>query len=316
MDTIDNPLLLTASHSHEYWLESVKQGGCFILAEAVLNEWIPSIADALVNNGSEKCRLYWGEAGRIHGSISPYLLPVSLNNWQQIEEEVCYQEGWGIAIKLDKQQDALTSAQQFNALLNHLRQWTVVDTHDGQQVLRLSDWQVLSTLLQSSDEKALSAFFGQIDSVMYMGPEHAQQEVDSKGKSVPWQSLQAFNKQPVEDETQWPRTLSQPQQVALAQMMKKEQYQAYQGHLHQYHSETKEWHDKQMLSFIEQQLNIATQHDFNNPQDKVRFLSLSVVFGQDFVEQPWAKSVLKQDKQRGAVSKMDKLHEAAMAQIS
>lgn len=316
MDTIDNPLLITASHSHEYWLESVKHGGCFILAETVLNEWIPSISDELTQGRGEACRLYWGEAGRIHGSISPYLLPVTTDNWSQIEEEVCYQDGWGVAIILDKQQNALTPAQQFNALLSHLRQWTVVDTNDGQQVLRLSDWQVLSTLLQASDAQALFALFGQIDGFMYIRPEQAKKETDDKRTSAPWQSLQALNKQPVEVDAKWPKTLSQPQQLALAQMTRKEQYQEYQAHLHQHHGETKEWNDKQMWAFIEEQMILSTGFGFNNPQDKVRFLSLSVVFGQDFVEQPWAKSVLTQNKQKGAVGKMDKLHEAAMTQLS
>ncbi|WP_299490922.1 DUF4123 domain-containing protein [uncultured Shewanella sp.] len=356
MDTINNPLLIVVNHDDKDWLERVQQGGCFILAETIINEWIPSIADELMSNRGEVGRLYWGEAGRIHGSISPYLLPVTLDNWPQIKQEVCHQDAWGVALVLGSHMRALTPAQQFTELLTHLRQWTLVNTHEGQQILRLSDWQVLSTLLQASNGQELSALLGPLDEIMYrdhegesQGEEHSlnddnnnraalnegaalsdntslnqradpnpsldpSQESDPD-KSNEWQTLKLVTKQPVESDASFPRTLSQSQQLALAQMSKLEQYKDYREHLHQHHIATQEWNDKQMSSFIEKQLDIATQHDFNNPQDKVRFLSLSVVFGQDVVEQPWAKSVLTHNKQQGAVGKMDQLHEAAMAQL-
>lgn len=315
--------VLAKTYSDAYWLERIQQGGCFILAEAVSNEAVLGFADELSGGRSEKCRLYWGDAGRMHASISPYLLPVTIDNWPQLKEEVCSVDDWGVAIVLDAKQGALPPAQQFNGLLHHLRQWTLVKTEtnakNGQQVLRLSDWQVLSTLLQASNELELSALFGPVDQFMFTAQADQTHESE-KEKDSHWQALLLTNKsvanqQEIEGDDNSPKVLSQPQQLALDKMAQLEHYKTYQAHLNRHHAESQSWSDDDMLRFIEQQLLVAKQHDFTNPQDKIRFLSLSVVCGDDFIEQQWAKTVLANQKKKGAIGKMDQLHEAAIAQL-
>lgn len=327
--------VLAKTYSDAYWLERIQQGGCFILAEAVSNEAVLGFADELSGGRSEKCRLYWGEAGRMHASISPYLLPATPDNWPQLKEEVCSVDHWGVAIVLDAKLRAYTPAQQFNLLLNHLRQWTLVKTetnaktqaegNNGQQVLRLSDWQVLSTLLQASTELELSALFGPVDQFMFTANADTTPESEKdKEKDSQWQALQVINKQGVNNqggqgktggEDNSPKVLSQPQQLALDKMSQLEHYKTYQAHLHQHHAESQSWSDDDMLHFIEQRLLVAKQYDFTNPQDKIRFLSLSMVCGDDFIEQQWAQIVLTKHKQKSAKSKMDQLNEAAIAQL-
>ncbi|WP_298771762.1 DUF4123 domain-containing protein [uncultured Shewanella sp.] len=325
--------VLAKTRNNDYWLERIQQGGCFILAEAVSNEGVLGLADELSGGRSEKCRLYWGEAGRMHASISPYLLPVTIDNWPQLKEEVCSVDHWGVAIVLDAKQRALPPAQQFNGLLHHLRQWTLVKTetnaktqaegNNGQQVLRLSDWQVLSTLLQASTELEQSALFGPVDQFMFTANADTTAESE-KEKDSQWQALQVLNNQALnnqggqgktEGQANSPNVLSPPQQLALDKMSQLEHYKTYQAHLHQHHAESQSWSDDDMLHFIEQRLLVAKQHDFTNPQDKIRFLSLSMVCGDDFIEQQWAQTVLAKHKQKGGISKMDQLHEAAIAQL-
>ncbi|MCL1124457.1 DUF4123 domain-containing protein [Shewanella surugensis] len=318
--------VLAKTHNNDYWLERIKRGGCFILAEAVSNELILSIADDLSDGRAEACRLYWGDAGRTHASISPYLLPITLDNWPQIEDEICSQANWGVAIVLDDKMAYFTPTQQFSLLLTHLRQWTLIETTDGQQVLRLSDWSVLSTLVQASQAQELSALFGHIEQFMFIAPEadvnaepeEPNEEADNVAANVAlvqWQAMQVINKQTVVDEDPSSRSLSQPQQWALDNMAKLEQHKDSREYLHQHHKDSLVWSDDKILRFIEQHTTLAQSHGFNNAQDKVRFLSLAVIFGDRFVNEPWALKVLKKKETSGSDGKMDKLHEAAMAQL-
>jgi len=78
-DFVDSPL--TYSNENEaQWLERIARGGCFIIADAAINDDVVYHADRLSNGNGALYRFYWQETGRIHGSISPYVIPLTLAN--------------------------------------------------------------------------------------------------------------------------------------------------------------------------------------------------------------------------------------------
>ncbi|ACA86786.1 DUF4123 domain-containing protein [Shewanella woodyi] len=286
----------------EMWLSTIAEGGCFILAESAINDEVPSLAENINGFSLEYSRLYWDETGRIHASISPYLINVTEDNWPMLKEKVCHQAHWGVGIQLEWYMNAYTPAQQLTELLSHLREWTWLESQNGEsRLLRLSDWKVLSTLMQASSNDEVSAIFGPI-----------AQFVSLEGETL--SAMTRLVKQKSEIPQRTPQQLSEQQWHALEHMEQGDQFAAYKDHLKTHHKETLSWPKERLHSFVEQQTKVANDQGFSNRQDTVKFLSLSLIFGQTFVSQEWAKKVLKA-KQEGTKTKMEKLYQAALNEL-
>ena len=302
MTTKMNSNLQVASIDSALWLSSIVEGGCFILAESAINDDVPSLAENINGFALEHSRLYWDETGRIHASISPYLIHVTEDNWPALKDKVCQQPNWGIGIQLEWYMNAYTPAQQLTELLSHLREWTWLETDTGEsRLLRLSDWSVLSTLMAASTDSEVSAIFGPIAKFV---------SVEGESLSMMTRSI----KQKSDIAQRVPQVLSEHQWQALNLMEEGDQHLAYKEHLKNHHQETLSWSDEYFTQFVSQQIRSANEQGFTNKQDTVKFLSLSLIFGDTFVTQAWANTILKA-KQEGTKTKMEKLYLAALKEL-
>ena len=296
------PNVQIAQMEPEWWLNAVAEGGCFILAESAINDEVRSFAESINGFSLEYSQLYWDETGRIHGSISPYLIFVTEDNWHYLKDKIGHKPYWGIGIQLEWYMNAFTPAQQLTELLSHLREWTWVEKEKGEaRLLRLSDWNVLSTLMQASTANEVTAIFGPIAQFM---------SIDGETLS----SMTRLSKQKSNIDARWPQRLSEQQWRALDNMNQHDQFSAYKKHLQEQHPETITWTDERLNHFITDQTKCAEESGFTHRQDIVKFLSLSLIFGEAFASQPWAKTELGA-KQEGAKTKMDKLYQAALNEL-
>ncbi len=297
-----NSNLQVAPIDSALWLSSIAEGGCFILAESAINDEVPSLAESINGFSLDYCRLYWDETGRIHASISPYLIHVTEDNWPRLKDKICQQSNWGIGIQLEWYMNAYTPAQQLTELLSHLREWTWLEAENGEsRLLRLSDWSVLSTLMEASTDSEVSAIFGPIAKF-----------VSVEGERVNLMTRSIKEKSDITPRT--PQVLSEHQWQALNLMEESDQHLAYKEHLKEHHKETLNWSDEYFDNFVSQQTRSANEQGFTNRQDTVKFLSLSLIFGDTFVTQEWAGKVLKA-KQEGTKTKMEKLYQAALDEL-
>lgn len=284
------------------WLNAITEGGCFILAEAAINGDVPSLAESLNGISVEYSRLYWGETGRIHSSISPYLIHVTEDNWPIIAEKICQKKNWGIGIQLQWYMNAYTPVQQLSELLSHLREWTWIEAETGEsRLLRLSDWKVLSTLMNASTNNEAAALFGPIAQFIYLEGDNLS-------------AMTRATKQKTDIAHRFPQALSGHQWQAISQMAQSSQQLAYQAHLKAHHQETLSWTDERLNSFVSTQVQRASEHGFTNSEETVKYLSLSLIFGEDFVKQAWAANVLTRTQQ-GGQTKMEKLYQAGLNEL-
>lgn len=295
----ESPGLCLRAHTHEQWLALIKQGGCFLLAEAAINDAVRSFAERLNGVELENSCLYWEESGRIHASIAPYLIRVTSENWSLLQENICSKPNWGVAIELEWFMLAFTPAQQLMELMYHLRQWGWVEAEDkSTYYLRLADWQIITPLMQASNADERAAFFGPIATFISISPDKQitmTQTVKQKTTILP----------------RFPQQLSSRQWLALRQIENRQQHHVYIEHLKQHHTETVNWPDTQMEEFIVEQIKQAQMQGFLNRQEIVKYLSMAVIFGANFTRLDWATTVLSTTPQ-GAHPKMNALYQAAL----
>ncbi|MFT8212371.1 MAG: DUF4123 domain-containing protein [Symbiopectobacterium sp.] len=119
----------------------------------------------------DQTRLYWGEAGREHASISPYCIPAHSTNWAQVREHLLVQDGWGMGLQLAWFMRAYAPRDQLVALVKHLRQWSLISTPSGESaILRIGDWQVVNPLPCASTAQEASALYGPVASYCDITP--------------------------------------------------------------------------------------------------------------------------------------------------
>lgn len=66
------------------WKSSTEDEMTYILAESAINPRVQELAEDRYS--TDETRLYWGEMGKAHASISPYLLPLS--DWSVFEKQM------------------------------------------------------------------------------------------------------------------------------------------------------------------------------------------------------------------------------------
>ncbi|MFM2481382.1 DUF4123 domain-containing protein [Celerinatantimonas sp. YJH-8] len=274
--------------------------GLFVLAEAAINDDVRSLGD----NMSFESILYWDEMGRQHASISPYLL--SWPGWDEFAETVGFQPNWGIFIELQSEFVNLPEDRQSQLLMAHLREWSLIDdqSESGEStLLRLSDWQVWQRLLSASSAQQQLILFGPVARFGYWLPQSEQ---------LQWIERPALlSTQPVEHV--FPQRLTTAQWQALIQMSDRYYQQRYCEHLRAYHQVLADWDDEKLADYVETQVIQANQYAFTSELDIVRYLSLTLAVGVDFIQSPWAQQVMKARAFEGTKSRMDRLMDKALA---
>ena len=90
------------------WKNERTKDTLFILAESAINPRLQELADNLYS--PDETRLYWGEMGKAHASISPYLL--SVDDWTVFERQIALQPSWGILLCIEPSVALSAHAQQ------------------------------------------------------------------------------------------------------------------------------------------------------------------------------------------------------------
>lgn len=290
------------------WQESIQDTQVFVLAESVINPLVRTLADKALKQSqikNEENSLYWGEMGKVHASISPYLL--KLEDWKDFVETISFQPSWGIIITLNEEIAKHENPQFY--LLNHLREWTFIEppkenNDQGAMLLRLSDWDVLQVLFNASNGVELTSLFGPIKTFAYW---HKNQE------EVQQITLKERQKERLAHRS--PQLISETQNSALRAFANRHQHKKYADHLKKHHSEVKDWSDEELTSFLLRNIDTANQLKFTTEKDVIRYLSLATVFREDFVDTPWAKQQLKKPAAIGTHSRMDMLYQRAIEEL-
>lgn len=294
--------LLHSISTQAQWQEKLAQGGCFVIAEAATNSAVPGVAERW-GGSLEHTRLYWGETGRVHASISPYCFPVNPENWDAVREQLLTQYGWGIGIQLDWFMRAMPAQEQLKALQKHLREWNTVVTPAGEEaILRIGDWRVVKPLLESSTVQEASAFYGPIGTFWQLTPEGSAE------------SLTLTRREKVVVAAP-PRTLSDAQWMALLGPSELDVFQRYIAHLREYHGRWRDADDDTVLAFTQQQSEAAQLRGFNSERDIVRYLALATELEPAFIDADWAQVILGQPEYIGTQNRMDRLFEKAIQQL-
>ena len=294
------PFLLHNKNTHEQWRKTIAKGGCFILAESAINDAVPWQAESHSKN-NDLAHLYWDKVGDIHASISPYIIPVNQDNWEQVKEHILTNDHWGIGIRLSWLDRIQSSDTQLQVLSQHLRSWLLVTTPEQEDVtLRLADWQVVRPLLEASTHPEATAFFGPVAEFWHLAPD-GQAEM-----------LTLAHQGDHSSDTQRPRTLSQLQWQAILTPSLLNTLQRYMTHLRQHHPC---WHDaenNELYPFTELHYQQALKHGFCNDRDIVRYLALASELHPDFMGETWAKAIMNEPEYTRSGSRMDRLYSKAV----
>lgn len=301
--SVSPPFLALVEEDDTAWQARLAQGGCFVIAEAALNDAVPWLAERWGGN-LDQTRVYWGEAGREHASISPYCIPVHSANWTQVREHLLVQDGWGMGMQLAWFMRTYAPRDQLMALVKHFRQWSLISPPSGESaILRIGDWQVVKALLAVSTAQEANALYGPVASYCDIAP------------SGRVQILTLTARAPHSVPNSLPRQLSTAQWHALLEPAQRQELARYTAHLRTYHTRWKDAPEDALLDFTRRHMAQAQQNGFNNDRDIVRWLALATELGPDFPQQPWAQPLLSQPENIGIKSRMDRLYQAAIDQL-
>ncbi|MFM5639709.1 DUF4123 domain-containing protein [Aeromonas veronii] len=299
-----NKVMISGKYRDDEWQQLLDGQGLFMFAEAAINEAVPGLAEKW-GGSLEQTRLYWGETGKLHSTISPYLIPVHRQNWPELQRLVIHQPGWGLLLQLDWFMLAYTPLQQLQALLAHLRQWSWITTPENETaILRLSDWQVVKPLLTVSSPAEATALFGPVATIIDMSPEGG------------CEYLQLIERVEHDLAGHAPQQLSPAQWTALNSQSDSVAHDEYIEHIQAHHPVVKGWQSEQLFSFIKEGEQEAFAHGFKNQQDVIRFLSLKLEMPAGFMALPWAKKIMAEPAELiGQQSRMDRLFEQALCEL-
>ena len=295
-----HPYLLHHQTTHTQWHQTLAEGGCFILAEAAINDAVPWQAERH-SGKNEMTRLYWDKAGQIHASISPHIIPVNQGNWEQVKEHVLTRNCWGVGVRLSWKHYSRSEETQLQKLSQHLRSWLLVTTPEQDDVtLRLADWLVVCPLLEASTHPEATAFFGPIAEFWHLAPDGSAERLE----------LAHHTEHP--PNTTQPRTLSPLQWQAILTPSLLNTLQRYMAHLRQHHPR---WHDaenNELQQFTEHHYRQALEYGFRHDRDIVRYLALVSELHPGFISDDWAQAVMRDAEYTPAGSRMDRLYSKAV----
>nr|WED69469.1 DUF4123 domain-containing protein [Pectobacterium colocasium] len=298
--SVSQPFLELMPEDDAVWQTRIAQGGCFVIAEASMNEAVPWLAERW-GGSLEQTRLYWGETGRVHASVSPYCIPLNVANWPQVKEHIVTQPGWGMGIQLAWFMQAYSPLDQLLEVTKHLRQWSLVTSPFGENaILRVGDWQVVKQLLSASSAQEACALYGPIASFCDISPDGVIR------------TLNLTAREPHSIPDILPRQLSTEQWHAIMAPSEHQHLARYMEHLRAYHVDWQNAPDDELQAFTRQQAEQARNSGFNNDRDIVRWLALATEISPEFMHQPWAKNILVQPEYIGTQSRMDCLYQAAI----
>ncbi|MEI9745570.1 DUF4123 domain-containing protein [Enterobacter ludwigii] len=297
---LSRSFLINEQTTHDQWLSTIGQGGCFILAESAINDAVPWQAERHSGN-NELTRLYWDKTGAIHASISPYIIPVNQGNWESVKEHILTRDGWGVGVRLSWKHSSRSEDTQLLKLSQHLRSWLLVTTPEQDDVtLRLADWQVVRPLLEVSTHSEAAAFFGPVAEFWHLAPDGSAERLE----------LIHPGEHPIN--TTQPRILSPLQWQAILAPSLLNTLQRYMTHLREHHTR---WHDTEndeLHQFTEQHYHQALEHGFRNDRDIVRYMALASELPPGFIGDTWAQTIMNEPEYTRSGSRMDRLYSKAV----
>lgn len=286
--------------SRQEWQERAQQKGWWLLVDSAINADVLNFIPA----PQPQSRLYWDEMGEVHASISPYLIPMHSIDW--LDENITHKPNWGMAIQINDAFHGETLDRQQEILLSHLRTWSLAQAPEQEvAILRINDWSIFHVLWNATATEQQPELKGPIQSLCYW---------EAEGGSVLMSHLTGEMSPEVLVKT--PIQLTDEQYLGLSHWADRHQHQAYREHLQQHHQDTHQWSEDEWNAFLPQQTKQAREYGFEQPNDVVRYLSLSVVMGRHFIGTPWAKEVLSKPSHQGQKSKMDQLFAQALKQLN
>ncbi|WP_332399345.1 DUF4123 domain-containing protein [Vibrio metschnikovii] len=288
-----------AEISREAWQKKVEQEGWWLLLDAAIN---PEIVN-LVSIPQSQSRLYWDEMGEIHASISPYLLPMCPIEW--LDDNITHKPNWGMAVQLNEAFHKESLARQQEILLSHLRTWSLAKAPEQEvAIMRINDWSIFHVLWNATQVDRQPELKGPIQSLCYW---------DSESESVYFSLLEGEMRP--DELVKTPIQLTDAQYAALSYWAHRHQYQKYREHLQHHHQDTRQWSEDDWRAFLSQQTQQANQYGFEQPNDIVRYLSLAIVFGENFTSTEWAQKMLSTTQSQGQHSRMDRLFAEALTKL-
>ncbi|CAM3995895.1 hypothetical protein VA7868_02628 [Vibrio aerogenes CECT 7868] len=283
------------------WQAMLSEPGWFLVAEASVNDDVMMFAEA--QDTPDKNRLFWGAMGEQNAALSPHLLRPESFEW--FEEYIATQPPWGMAVRLDPSLLSQPPAQQLEMVLRHLRAWTLVDyPQEGTIILRISDWEIFTTLWQASGELSRHQLRGPLGAVAYWQP--GAETVDYLAFETPPDIVQAST-------IELPLVLTAPQDKALTIRTEQQRYRQYQQHLQTHHGEeTADWDEARFDDYLYTHLSQAKSHGFGDRVEQLKYLTLTIAVGEDFITRPWAQEILRENQVKGLKDRIDRLVERGL----
>ncbi|NOH51172.1 DUF4123 domain-containing protein [Vibrio rotiferianus] len=289
-----------AEISRQEWQERAKQKGWWLLVDSAINSDVLNFIPA----PQPQSRLYWDEMGEVHASISPYLIPMHSIDW--LDENITHKSNWGMAIQINEAFHYETLDRQQEILLSHLRTWSLAQAPEQEvAILRINDWSIFHVLWNATAAEKQPELKGPIQSLCYWEAEDESAFMSSLTGDM---NPEVLVKTPIQ--------LTDEQYLGLSNWADRHQHQKYREHLQQHHQDTHKWSEDEWKAFLSQQTKQARDYGFEQPNDVVRYLSLSVVMGKDFIDTSWAKEVLSKPSHQGKKSHMDQLFAQALKQLN
>ncbi|SHO59234.1 hypothetical protein VQ7734_05014 [Vibrio quintilis] len=283
------------------WQQMLTEPGWLLVAEASVNDDVMTFAEG--QDSPAHNRLFWGQVGAQNAALSPYLL--TAESWDWFEAHIATQATWGMAVRIDPSLLAHSPERQMEMVLRHLRAWTMVDhPQEGPVILRISEWEVFTTLWQASGSLSRHHLRGPLGAVAYWQPGASQ--VDYLSFDTPPDTALAAT-MPL------PLVLTEAQDKALTLRTEQQHYRSYQQHLQAHHSEeTADWDEAQFDDYLYTHLTRAKQHGFGDHPELLKYLTLTIVVGEDFITRPWAQAILGEPEMIGEKDRMSRLVERAL----
>ena len=281
------------------WEKDLQQPGWFIIADAAINNNVRSLVD---DDRATEQRLYWGQMGEQHASISPYLLPMP--EWQWLSDNITSIPHWGVAVQLHESFHSYDLDDQIRLVMQHFRAWTLAELPNQDTViLRLTDWDIFNVLWNATTNERLADLQGPIQTIGYWstGEDNAiVRRCDFPLSAIPMVM---------------PNRLDDTQYQALSWWNERKIFQQYQDHLFQQHEITHDWEQDVWQTFIQTHVTQARQLGFQQQAEVATFLSLTVLLGDTFYLAPWAQTILQSPQFVGNESRMDRLVAEAVNHI-
>ena len=196
----------------------------------------------------------------------------------------------------------------YESLLKHFQSWSHITTpYRESWLFRYYDAAVTRAFFEHATEPEIASFLGPCAEILLVAPDLTVESLSLEELPEPWVSR--------------PHPIA-PLRMELMQGLHTVTHQRlfgrFKAHLREHHPATNDWPDEQLDNFVKGGVRQAWAADFKNEQDMVRFLSLQVILGADFMGSntyPWVAPIVTNPVVQGTDTRMDRLFDRAVAHL-